>query len=213
MARVLNLNDTPWVLARAHFPVVNLNEVFRSDNSEGHQSTELGVFLHSVLVILLDVIGEVVDGNAVVFNVLHDQLLGLGQFGGGERVGLSNDRNDVNTGRQALHQFDIEFTQTVAGGCDEVEQNVYSVIPESRVTLNSRLLCKNIIVLALKVTDNFAEAIQKSVHEHLSGICVCVPRLVVNLVTESGGIDDGQGDAGSFLVQLELCHPVSVLIA
>jgi hypothetical protein len=37
--------------------------------------------------------------------------------------------------------------------------------------------------------------------------CVYVPGLVVNLVTKSGGIDDGQGDAGSFLIQLELCHP------
>jgi hypothetical protein len=31
VTRVLNLDDTPWVLARAHFPVVNLNKVFRTD--------------------------------------------------------------------------------------------------------------------------------------------------------------------------------------
>lgn len=32
-----------------------------------------------------------------------------------------------------------------------------------------------------------------------------MPRLVVNLVTETGGVDNGQGDAGAFLVQFELC--------
>jgi hypothetical protein len=32
-----------------------------------------------------------------------------------------------------------------------------------------------------------------------------MPRLVVNLVTESGGINDGQGDASALLIQLELC--------
>lgn len=31
-----------------------------------------------------------------------------------------------------------------------------------------------------------------------------MPRLVVNLVTESGGINDCQGDAGALLIQLEL---------
>jgi hypothetical protein len=37
-----------------------------------------------------------------------------------------------------------------------------------------------------------------------------MPGLIVNLVTESGGIDDGQGDAGSLLIEFELCHLQSV---
>lgn len=32
-----------------------------------------------------------------------------------------------------------------------------------------------------------------------------MPGLVVNLVTETGGINDSQRDAGSLLVQLKLC--------
>lgn len=46
----------------------------------------------------------------------------------------------------------------VAGGCDEVKQNVNTVVAESRVTLDTGLLSKNIVVLALEVADNFAEA-------------------------------------------------------
>ena len=94
-----------------------------------------------------------------MLNILHDQFLGLGQFCGGEGVGLADDGNDINTRRQALHQFDIELAKAVAGGCDEVEQDVNTVIPETGVTLDSGLLCKNIIVLALEIANNLAEAI------------------------------------------------------
>jgi hypothetical protein len=49
----------------------------------------------------------------------------------------------------------------VTGGCDEVEQDVDTVIPEAGVTLNPGLLCKNVIVLALEVANNLAETVQK----------------------------------------------------
>lgn len=156
---VLDLDNTPGVLSGAHFPVINLDKVLGANNSKGHQSTELGVLLHGILVILLNIVGEVVDGDAVVFDVLHNQFLGLGQFCGGEGVGLADDGNNVDTGGQALHQFDIEFAETVAGRCDEVEQHVHTVVPETGVTLNARLLCKNVIILALEVADNLAEAV------------------------------------------------------
>lgn len=157
---VLDLDDTPRVLPGAHFPVVDLHEVFRAHNGKGHQSAQLGVFLHRVLIILLNVVGEVVDGDAVVLDVLHDQLLRLGQFGRCERVGLSDDGDDVDTRGQALHQFDVEFAQAVAGGRDEVEQHMHSVVPESRVTLDPRLFRQNVIVLALQVTDNLAKTVE-----------------------------------------------------
>lgn len=46
----------------------------------------------------------------------------------------------------------------MAGGCDEVQQDVYTVVAESGVTLNTRFLCENVIVLALEVADNLSEA-------------------------------------------------------
>jgi hypothetical protein len=42
----------------------------------------------------------------------------------------------------------------VAGRCDEVQQYVYTVVTEPRVTLNTRFLCENAIVLSLEVADN-----------------------------------------------------------
>jgi hypothetical protein len=45
----------------------------------------------------------------------------------------------------------------MACGCDEVQQNMYTVVAEARVTLDTRLLCKNAIVLALKISDDLLE--------------------------------------------------------
>jgi hypothetical protein len=36
---------------------------------------------------------------------------------------------------------------------------VYSVVPESRVSLDPRLLCKNVIVLTLEEADDLLEAV------------------------------------------------------
>lgn len=43
-------------------------------------------------------------------------------------------------------------------GCDEVQQNVHAVVAESGVTLNTRFLCENVIVLTLEVADDLSKA-------------------------------------------------------
>jgi hypothetical protein len=155
-----------------------------------------------------------------VLNIFHDQLLGLGQFCGGEGVGLSNNGDDVDTRGQTLHKFDIEFTETVTGGCDEIKEDVDTVVSEARVTLDSGLLSKDVIILALEVADNLAEAVNRSVSKE-DGLISSgrgepssgdMPGLIVNLVTETGGINDSQGDAGSLLIQLKLCDTGMVSI-
>lgn len=45
----------------------------------------------------------------------------------------------------------------MAGGCDEVEHGVNTVVPEARVTLDTRLLCQNVVILPLKEADDFRE--------------------------------------------------------
>lgn len=75
VSRVLDLDYTPWVLSGANLAVINLNEILRTDDGERHQATELSIFFNGVLIILLNIIGEVIDGDAVVLNIFHDQLL------------------------------------------------------------------------------------------------------------------------------------------
>jgi hypothetical protein len=65
---------------------------------------------------------------------------------------------------------------------------VNTIVPEAGVTLDTRLLSQNIIVLPLEVANNLREA-----------------GLVVYLVAETGGVDDGQRDAGALLIKFQLC--------
>lgn len=45
----------------------------------------------------------------------------------------------------------------VAGRCDEVEHGMDTVVPEARVTLDTRLLCQNVVILPLEEADNLRE--------------------------------------------------------
>ena len=50
----------------------------------------------------------------------------------------------------------------VTGRSDKVEKDVYSVVTESRVTLDTTLFGENIIVLTFKVTRDLGEAVRRS---------------------------------------------------
>lgn len=113
MAGVVDLHNSPWVLTSADLATTDLDSLLRTNNSERHQTPELGVLLHSVFIVLFNIVREVVDGNAVVLNVLHDQLLGLGELGRGQGVGAANDRDDVDTGSKTLHQLDVQLAEPV----------------------------------------------------------------------------------------------------
>ena len=54
----------------------------------------------------------------------------------------------------------------MASWCDEVEQGVNAIVAETGVTLDTGLLCKNIIVLSLEVTDDFTKALVMSAIVH-----------------------------------------------
>lgn len=77
---------------------------------------------------------------------------------------------------------------------NEVEHSVYTVVPESRVTLNTRLLGQDVVILSLEITDDLREAgtSRISIERIADGWVPFLPRLIVDLITEAGGIDNGQ---------------------
>jgi hypothetical protein len=77
---------------------------------------------------------------------------------------------------------------------NEVEKSVNTVVPESGVTLDSRLFGENIIILAFEVSNNLWEA-----------------GLIIDLISESGCVDDGEWDACAFLIELEFLNAVSLV--
>lgn len=87
----------------------------------------------------------------------------------------------------------------VAGGRDEVEEDVHAVVAEAGVTLDARLLGEDVVVLSLEVANDLGEA-SKSAQSGVQG--EVEPGLVVNLVAESRRVDYCQADAGAFLVEL-----------
>lgn len=178
VTRVVNLDDTPRVLAGANLATSDLDDVFRSDNSEWHKTSELGVLLHCVLIVLLNIVWKVVNGNAVVFDILHHKLLRLCEFGGSKRVGPANNGDDVDPGGKALHELDIKLAEAsayvsrvfrpklgaedklpMAGRGDEVKHGVDAVVSETGITLDTRLLRKNVIVLPLQVPNDLGKAV------------------------------------------------------
>ena len=125
MARVVNLDNAPGVLASPDLAATNFDDILGTDDGKRHETTEFGILLDGVLIVLLDIVGEVVYGDSVMLNIFHDQLLRLGQFGGRKGIGTSNHGDDVDAGRKALHQLDIEFAETI--GAQRVKNISYRV--------------------------------------------------------------------------------------
>ena len=109
---IIDLDDAPWILTSSDSSTTNLDDVLGTDDGEGHQASEFGVLLDGVLIIFVDVIGKVVDGNPIMFDIFHDEFLGLGQLGRRQRIGLADDGDYVDSRRQAFHELDIQFSET-----------------------------------------------------------------------------------------------------
>lgn len=103
-------------------------------------------------------------------------LLVNGQVRGAEGIRLGNNGDKVDTGAQALHDLNVEGLQGVSGGADEVQAGMHTHIDLVRT---ARLLLLQHVRLMLVV---------KELNDGL-------PRVtVVDIVSESGGINDGQAD-------------------
>jgi hypothetical protein len=46
----------------------------------------------------------------------------------------------------------------MTSGSNKVEQSMYTVVAEAGVTLDTRLLCENVVVLPLEIANNLTEA-------------------------------------------------------
>lgn len=68
----------------------------------------------------------------------------------------------------------------------KVQKHVHSVIPEPWVTLDPALLCQDIIVLTLEIARNLAEG-----------------GFVVDAITETWGVDNGQRHPCALLIQFQ----------
>jgi len=92
----------------------------------------------------------------------------------------------------------------MARGGDEVEESVDTVVPEARVTLNTRLFSQDIIVLTLEISNDFLETVRCNVlvrFERGGRGASNLRRLVVNVVAKPRGVNDGQGNANAVFLE------------
>ena len=74
MLRVINLDDTPRIPPASNWGSANHDLLLGPDDSEWQKSPQFRIFPNSLLVVLLDIIGEIVDRDLVMVNILHDLL-------------------------------------------------------------------------------------------------------------------------------------------
>jgi hypothetical protein len=108
---------------------------------------------------------------------------------------------------ESIEHMDPGSLLPMAGGGDEVEQGVDAVVPETRVTLDTRFLGQNIVVLPLEVANDLLEAEKRDIGLAIDCPTILplgkrVPRLVVDLVAKTGSVHNGQRDAGALLIEL-----------
>lgn len=63
----------------------------------------------------------------------------------------------------------------MASGSNEVEEGMNSVVPETRVSFDSRFFGKNVIILPFEIANNLAKG-----------------SFVIDLVSEARGVDNGE---------------------
>ena len=94
---------------------------------------------------------------------------------------------------------------------DEVEQGVHSVVLETGVTFNSRLLGEDIVVLALNVAHNFLEPAKTRQFVNFVMCRADIRKFVVNAITKPWRVDHSQSDTDTLL--LKFCNQVTVSAA
>jgi hypothetical protein len=113
--------------------------------------------------------------------------------------GDSRRINSISISRRLPSAVLLLENLRVTSRLDKVEQSVNSVIPESGVSLDPRLLGQDIIILPLEIRRDLLEAAAQ--------LCFKIqnsPVLVINTLSETRGIDNSQSDPGSILLQLDI---------
>lgn len=102
----------------------------------------------------------------------------------GQGIGLGNDGDQVDLGVQAAHDLDIQRLEGVASGLDEVNTSVDTVV-DNVAAVNLVLSLEVGVETLLDVLDNWAPRV-----------------VVVDKITEAGGIDDAQAETDTVLLNV-----------
>lgn len=181
---IVDLNDTPWVRSSSDGASVNsLDLPVRADDGKGHLGGNLFVFGNGLFVIIV-VDGGLEDLDLVVGNVVEDTLLELDNLFVGEGISFGDDGDEVDTGVQSAHEFDVNVLQGVAGGLDKVDAGMDSVVRDF-------LAVELVLLREVRV-----EAGLDVIEDRLPAF------IVVDKVAETGGVDDGEAESDAIFLNV-----------
>ena len=80
MLRIVHIHNTPRVSPASDGLAIDHDLFFRADNRKGQHGSKFRVLGNGLFVVFFDVVGKVVDGDVVVFNVFVDLDVSLGVF-------------------------------------------------------------------------------------------------------------------------------------
>lgn len=180
---VLNVDDSPSVLAAADLLTIDDNRLLGTDNCERNKILDLTVQSTLLIIKFLVIIG--VHLEVMESKLLLDALLELLALLNGQSVCLGNDRHHVDHIRQLLQDNNINGLERVARWLDEKETAVDTGILDVALSLCSELLAQVRGVLILDVLDD--------------GVPTAV---VVDKVAVTGSIDNVESESDTVLLNV-----------
>jgi hypothetical protein len=93
----------------------------------------------------------------------------------------------------------------VSSRCDEVKENVDTIVPKTGVTLDTGFFGENVIILSLEIANNLGEAASISRCDSRK-TAVNVPCFVIDLVAKAGSVDNGEGNSRALFVEFCGCN-------
>eukprot|EP00123_Amoebidium_parasiticum_P009036 comp19181_c0_seq1/m.21886 comp19181_c0_seq1/g.21886 ORF comp19181_c0_seq1/g.21886 comp19181_c0_seq1/m.21886 type:complete len:367 (+) comp19181_c0_seq1:266-1366(+) len=146
---------------------------------------------HPLILLIIIIQGKGEHPHPCSFQVFHHTRLKVVPLIQRQCVCLCNDGHDICNFPNSLHALHINGFKTVAGGGDEIQNHVHSCVCNVMLAFWAELLIEIRLVLVLDILDN----------RH--------PRIcVVDLVTESRGINNSQFNASALLLD-GVCHAVN----
>lgn len=153
---VLDVDDAPAVLTAADLLAPDDDGLFAAHNGEGDDVLDLGV--DGALFVIEFLVGVGVHLQVVEREFLLDALFEGSTLLQGERVGLSDDGDNVDHVGKLLQHDNVNRLEGMARGLDEEEAAVNAGVLDIAFALGSQLLSQVRRVLVLDVFDNWVPA-------------------------------------------------------
>ncbi len=137
---VLDIDDAPSVLSAANLLAINNDRFFAADNGEGDNVLDGSIGRALFIVELIVVVGihfDVVEVEFLLYSLLEGPALLQGQ-----RIGLGDNRDDVDNVGQLLENYDIDWLQGMARWLDEEEAAVDAGILNVSFSLGGKLFAE-----------------------------------------------------------------------